>query len=36
VLYRTNGLLWSLALCALLVPAIDRLFPGKQYQWQST
>jgi len=36
VLYRTNGLLWSLALCSLLVPAIDRLFPGKQYQWQST
>jgi enediyne biosynthesis protein E5 len=32
-LFRTNGLLWSLAACALLVPLIDRLLPGKQYEW---
>ena len=32
-LYRTNGLLWSLALCSLLTPLIDRLLPGTQYQW---
>ena len=33
VLFRTNGLLWSLALAALLVPIIDRLLPGTRYQW---
>ena len=27
-LFRTNGLLWSLAACSLLVPLIDRLLPG--------
>jgi enediyne biosynthesis protein E5 len=27
-LFRTNGLLWSLAACAPLVPVIDRLLPG--------
>ena len=32
-LYRTNGLLWSLALCSLLTPLIDRLLPGTKYQW---
>jgi enediyne biosynthesis protein E5 len=32
-LFRTNGLLWSLAACSLLVPAIDRLVPAKRYQW---
>jgi Na+-translocating ferredoxin:NAD+ oxidoreductase RnfD subunit len=33
-LYRTNGLLWSLALCSLITPLIDYLFPGNKYQWQ--
>ena len=33
VLYRTNGLLWSLALWSLAVPLIDRLLPGPRYQW---
>jgi Na+-translocating ferredoxin:NAD+ oxidoreductase RnfD subunit len=34
-LYRTNGLLWSLALCSLLAPAIDSLLPGTKYEWNS-
>ena len=33
-LFRTNGLLWSLALCSLGVPLIDRLLPGPRYEWQ--
>ncbi|MCP3978018.1 MAG: hypothetical protein GY716_01630 [bacterium] len=33
VLFRTNGLLWSLALCSTAVPLIDRLFPGRRFQW---
>jgi Na+-translocating ferredoxin:NAD+ oxidoreductase RnfD subunit len=33
VLYRTNGLLWSLAACSLLVPVLDRVFPGRAYAW---
>lgn len=33
VLYRTNGLLWSLALCSLLTPLIDYLAPGTKYDW---
>jgi enediyne biosynthesis protein E5 len=32
-LFRTNGLLFSLALVAMLVPLIDRLLPGSRYQW---
>jgi enediyne biosynthesis protein E5 len=32
-LFRTNGLLWSLALWSLFVPAIDRLVPGTRYVW---
>jgi enediyne biosynthesis protein E5 len=32
-LFRTNGLLFSLAACALLVPLIDRLFPGPRHRW---
>ena len=32
-LFRTNGLLWSLAICSLGVPLIDRVFPGKRYDW---
>jgi Na+-transporting NADH:ubiquinone oxidoreductase subunit NqrB len=34
-LYRTNGLLWSLALCSMLTPFIDDFSPGTKYQWQS-
>jgi len=35
VLYRTNGLLWSLAVGSLLVPLIDRLLPGARYDWSA-
>jgi len=34
-LFRTNGLLWSLAVCSLAVPLIDRLLPGQRYVWSS-
>lgn len=33
-LFRSNGLLWSLAVCSLLVPLIDRVLPGSRYQWR--
>lgn len=32
-LYRTNGLLWSLAAFSMAVPLIDRLLPGRRYTW---
>ena len=32
-LFRTNGLLWSLAACSAIVPLIDRLQPGTRYAW---
>jgi Na+-transporting NADH:ubiquinone oxidoreductase subunit NqrB len=32
-LFRTNGLLLSLAIWSLAVPALDRLFPSARYQW---
>lgn len=32
-LFRTNGVLWSLAGAALLVPLIDVLLPAARYQW---
>jgi enediyne biosynthesis protein E5 len=32
-LFRTNGLLWSLAVFSLLVPVLDRLLPGERHQW---
>jgi Na+-translocating ferredoxin:NAD+ oxidoreductase RnfD subunit len=32
-LFRTNGLLWSLAACSIAVPLIDRLLPGARYVW---
>ena len=32
-LYRTNGILWSLAILSMAVPLIDRLLPGVQYDW---
>ncbi len=35
-LFRTNGLLWSLAFFSIFVPLIDFLFPGKIYQWKGT
>ena len=34
-LFRTNGLLWSLALWSAAVPLIDRLVPGGRYAWQA-
>jgi Na+-transporting NADH:ubiquinone oxidoreductase subunit NqrB len=32
-LFRTNGVLWSLALFSVTVPLIDWLLPGRQYVW---
>jgi Na+-translocating ferredoxin:NAD+ oxidoreductase RnfD subunit len=32
-LFRTNGILWSLAAAALVVPVIDVLLPAARYQW---
>src|SRR5262245_39217909 len=32
-LFRTNGLLWSLAIASLLVPVFDWLLPGPRYRW---
>ena len=32
-LFRTNGLLWSLATFSLMVPLIDRVLPGTKYVW---
>jgi Na+-transporting NADH:ubiquinone oxidoreductase subunit NqrB len=32
-LYHTNGLIWSLVACASLVPALNRLLPGRRYEW---
>src|SRR5262245_45109961 len=32
-LFRTNGLLWSLAACSMVVPLIDRIAPGSRYAW---
>jgi hypothetical protein len=34
VLYRTNGMLFALALCSPLVPLIDLLLPGKRHAWR--
>ena len=34
VLFRSNGLLWSLAIFALAVPIIDMIVPGIKYQWK--
>src|SRR5882724_10576916 len=33
-LFRTNGLLWSLAACSVLVPILDWLLPGPRYEWR--
>jgi Na+-transporting NADH:ubiquinone oxidoreductase subunit NqrB len=35
VLYRTNGLLWSLAACSLVVPWLDRWLPGRAFEWSA-
>ena len=32
-LYRTNGILWSLAILSMAVPLIDVLLPGRRYEW---
>jgi enediyne biosynthesis protein E5 len=32
-LFRTNGLLWSLAVFSMSVPLIDWLLPGTQFRW---
>ena len=32
-LFRTNGLLWSLAGSSMLVPVIDRLLPARRFEW---
>jgi len=32
-MYRTNGMLWSLAIWSMAVPLIDRLLPGPRYEW---
>jgi enediyne biosynthesis protein E5 len=32
-LFRTNGVLWSLAVLSMSVPLIDRLLPGTRYEW---
>lgn len=31
--FRTNGLIWSLAVMSPLVPIIDKLLPGDLFQW---
>ena len=33
-MFHTNGILWSLAACSLLVPLIDVLLPGDRYTWK--
>jgi enediyne biosynthesis protein E5 len=32
-LFRTNGVIWSLAMCSPLVPVLDRLLPGRRFSW---
>src|SRR5262249_37080981 len=32
-LFRTNGLLWSLALFSIAVPLLDALLRGQKYEW---
>jgi Na+-transporting NADH:ubiquinone oxidoreductase subunit NqrB len=32
-LFRTNGLIWALALSSPLVPVLDRVWPADRYQW---
>jgi enediyne biosynthesis protein E5 len=35
-LFKTNGLLWSLAAWSMAVPLIDHLLPGDRYSWNAT
>lgn len=32
-MYRTNGLLYSLAALSVMIPLIDRVLPGPRYEW---
>lgn len=32
-LFRTNGAIWSLAICSLFVPVIDLILRGSRYSW---
>ena len=32
-LFRTNGLLWSLAIWSIAVPVVDRVLPAARYEW---
>jgi len=32
-LFRTNGILWSLAACSLFVPLVDMVLRDKRYEW---
>jgi Na+-transporting NADH:ubiquinone oxidoreductase subunit NqrB len=34
-LFRTNGPLWSLALCSLMVPLIDWMLRADRYEWRA-
>lgn len=36
VLFQSNGLLWSLAVCSLAVPVIDKFLPGQEYVWSAS
>jgi enediyne biosynthesis protein E5 len=33
-LFKPNALIWALFLCTPLVPAFDRLFPARRFEWQ--
>lgn len=35
-LFRTNGLLWSLCVCSLFVPLLDRVFSGPRFSWRAS
>jgi Na+-transporting NADH:ubiquinone oxidoreductase subunit NqrB len=35
VLFRPNGLIWSLALVSMTTPLWNRLLPGRRYQWNA-
>jgi len=33
-LFRTNGILWSLAITSLLTPILDALLPARRFEWR--
>lgn len=35
VLFRTNGLLWSLAFFSLWIPLLDKWFPAQSFNWRT-